>query len=87
VILNVVDFGLTIQEAVDAPRVHHQWKPDVIIAERNALVRDVSDALKAKGHTIKTRNSIGDAHSILIQPDGIRLGAPDPRSDSKASGY
>lgn len=87
VILNVVDFGLTIQEAVDAPRVHHQWKPDVIIAERNAMARDVSDALRARGHAIEIRNSIGDAHSILIQPDGVRLGAPDPRSDSKASGY
>ena len=88
VILNVVDFGLTIQEAVDAPRVHHQWKPDRILAERDALVRDVSDSLRARGHEIETRNSIGDAHSILIQPeDGMRLGAPDPRSDSKASGY
>jgi gamma-glutamyltranspeptidase/glutathione hydrolase len=88
VLLNVVDFGMSIQEAVDAPRVHHQWKPDVIRAERDALARDVEKALRARGHQIEFRNSIGDAHSILIQPgDGIRLGAPDPRSDSKASGY
>jgi gamma-glutamyltranspeptidase/glutathione hydrolase len=88
VILNVVDFGLTIQEAVDAPRIHHQWKPDRILAERGALVRDVADELRVRGHRIEFRNSIGDAHSILIQSeDGVRLGAPDPRSDSKASGY
>jgi len=88
VILNVVDFGLDIQEAVDAPRVHHQWKPDRIVVEEHALARDVSDSLQAKGHEIVVRDSIGDAHSILIeQEEGIRLGAPDPRSDSKASGY
>lgn len=88
VILNVIDFGLNIQQAVDAPRVHHQWKPDRILAERDALVREVEESLRARGHKIEIRDSIGDAHSILIQQDdGIRLGAPDPRSDSKASGY
>ena len=88
VLINVVDFNLDIQEAVDAPRVHHQWMPDLLVAEKDALVRDVEESLRARGHEIRIRNSIGDAHSILIEPDtGIRLGAADPRSDSKASGF
>lgn len=88
VIVNVVDHGMDIQEAVDAPRIHHQWFPDQIVAERGALVRDVEMALQSKGHKIVYRESLGDAHSILIDPaTGIRLGAADPRSDSKAGGY
>jgi gamma-glutamyltranspeptidase len=52
------------------------------------LVRDVENSLRVRGHKIEFRDRIGDAHSILIQPeDGIRLGASDPRSESKASGY
>lgn len=88
IILNVVDYGLNIQEAVDAPRIHHQWLPDEIVAEEKSLPRDVQEALRNRGHKITYRKHIGDAHSILIDPEsGIRLGAPDPRSDSKASGY
>ncbi len=89
IILNVIDFGMDIQEAVDAPRIHHQWLPDYLIAEQDALVRDVEIALLRKGHRVETRQSIGDAHCILIDPEtGIRLGAPDPRrGESLAAGY
>ncbi len=89
IILNVVDFEMGIQEAVDAPRIHHQWLPDRILAEKGAIVRDVENALHARGHRIDSRETIGDAHCIMIEPKtGIRLGAPDPRVGlSKASGY
>jgi len=89
IILNVVDHEMGIQEAVDAPRVHHQWLPDSLVAERGAVVRDVQRALERRGHKITIRSSIGDAHSILIDPEtGVRLGAPDPRvGESKASGF
>jgi gamma-glutamyltranspeptidase / glutathione hydrolase len=87
VLLNVVDFGMDIQEAVDAPRIHHQWMPDKLLAERDALSWDVQKALEGKGHFIELRGGIGDAHCIMIDSEGIRLGAPDSRTDSKAAGY
>ena len=88
IILNVVDYGFDIQKAVSAPRIHHQWKPDQISTEPEAMVRDVEIALQEKGHEIAYRESIGNAHCIFVEPiTGMRLGAPDPRSESKASGY
>jgi len=88
VILNVLDHGFDIQEAVDRPRIHHQWLPDRIDAEKDGIARDVLMNLEARGHRVRFRGRIGDAHSILIDPEsGIRLGAADPRSDSKAAGY
>jgi gamma-glutamyltranspeptidase/glutathione hydrolase len=87
-LINVVDFKMTIQEAVDAPRIHHQWMPDKIELERVGFAADVLDALKAKGHALEARRSIGDCHAILIDPEtGVRLGAADPRLDGKAAGY
>ncbi len=88
VILNVLDHGFTVQEAVDAPRIHHQWLPDKIDFERRALVLDVHQALEAKGHALEQRASMGDAHAIVIDPDsGLRLGGADPRRGGKAAGY
>lgn len=89
ILLNVIDFGMNIQEAVNAPRFHHQWLPDRIVAESEGVVRDVEVNLRRKGHKLTFRSTIGDAHSIMIDPEtGVRLGAPDPRrGDSKASGY
>ncbi len=88
IILNVVDFGMDIQEAVDAPRLHHQWLPDRILAEPDALVRDVEENLRRRGHKIELREKIGDAHSIAVELEsGVRLGAPDPRrGDGTAAG-
>lgn len=87
VLLNVVDFGMDIQEAVDVPRIHHQWMPDRLFAEKDGLAWDVEKALEGKGHLLEFRGSIGDAHCIMISSKGVRLGAPDSRSDSKAGGY
>ena len=88
IILNVIDHGLNVQEAVDAPRFHHQWLPDVLLFERHGLVRDVGEALRAKGHTLAERTSMGDAHTIYVDPGtGMRLGAGDPRQEGSAVGY
>ena len=68
--------------------LHHQWLPDVLRYEEHGLVRDVEEALRAKGHALAPRTSIGDAHSIYVDPETeIRLGAADPRMDGKAVGY
>ena len=88
VIMNVVDFGLDAQEAVDAPRIHHQWLPDVLVYERHGLVKDVQDALKRRGHTLQERAMIGDAHIIVVDAkSGLRLGGADPRRGGHAVGY
>ncbi len=87
-IVNVIDFGMTIQEAVDAPRIHHQWMPDRLLMERTGFADDVVQALRARGQRVEIRGTIGDCQSILIDPGtGVRLGAADPREDGKAIGY
>ena len=88
VVLNVVDFKMTVQEAVDAPRFHHQWLPDVIRLERQGFPADVVAALEAMGHTTTVDADMGDVHAIMIDPvTGLRLGASDPRQDGRTLGY
>ena len=68
VIVDVVDYGMTIQQAVDAPRVHHQWLPDNIAAEPFALSPDTRARLTAMGYQIADQTEWGAAESILIGP-------------------
>jgi len=87
-ILNVIDYRMTIQEAVDAPRMHHQWIPDKLALERTGFAQDVREGLKARGHMLTARGTIGDCQAIMIDPKtGVRLGAADPRNDGLALGY
>ena len=68
VILNVIDHGMDIQEAVAAPRVHHQWLPDVLFAERLGLARDVVDALERRGWTVsESGGTWSRADGILVR--------------------
>lgn len=92
VVLNLIDHGMNVQEAVDAPRIHHQWLPDEVQVEKYALSEDVIRALKAKGHHLVSparSRIIGMVHAIAIDPDtGVRLGASDARgADGKAAGH
>ena len=87
VILNMIDHGMTAREAVDAPRVHHQWLPDTIFAERHALSPDTRAVLEGMGHTITEQTNWGAAALIAVGPP--REGASGPGSsgeDSVASG-
>jgi gamma-glutamyltranspeptidase/glutathione hydrolase len=86
IVLGVTEYGLTGREAVDLPRLHQQWLPDGTSVEASFAKPEVLDALRAMGHTIRTVDRQGDAHSIWIAPDGTAYGINDRRTpDSKAS--
>src|SRR5262249_59966582 len=88
VIINVVDHGMQLQQAIDAPRVHHQWLPDQIVYEPFGLAPDVVSALQAMGHKLvdKPRN-MGDCQGVMIEEKtGVRLGASHPRLNGRAVG-
>ena len=88
-ILNIVDFDMNIFEAIDAPRFHHQWLPDIIRLEKWGTSYDTVERLKQMGYEIKWRRTQGRAMGIMIDTDtGLRIGASDPRSpNGGAVGY
>jgi len=87
VLIGVVDFSLDIQEAVNAPRFHHQWLPDEILVE-DRLSPDTMNVLRSKGHKLKVEHFWGDGECIMVDPKtGERLGASDGRNNGKAVGY
>lgn len=89
VIINVIDFDMNLQQAIDAPRIHHQWLKDEINWEPYEFSKDTWDALVRMGHIFRDKPGyIGDAHGIMIDPkDGMRLGASDTRRGGEAVGY
>ena len=81
ILMGVVDYGLDIQQAVNAPRFHHQWQPDEIDIERNGFSPDTIRLLQARGHKIKERGYWSDGECIAVDPKtGELLGAPDGRT-------
>jgi gamma-glutamyltranspeptidase/glutathione hydrolase len=90
VILNVFDYHMNIQQAVNAPRLHHQWMPDAISFEPFGISSDVRSALEKKGHHFAaSAGYMGDAEAVMIDLEsGLRWGASDPRNaDAAALGY
>ena len=87
IVFGVVEYGLNGRQAVDLPRLHHQWLPDNASIERDgAPPESVIAELTNMGHTIRPGGKQGDAESIWIAPDGTPYGVNDKRSaDSKAS--
>ena len=80
-VLNIVDHGMTIEEAVTAPRIHHQWLPNNVRVEEGGVADADVAALEAMGHEVQVRGSQGRASSIGVDPaTGEFIGAPDPRS-------
>jgi gamma-glutamyltranspeptidase / glutathione hydrolase len=86
IVFGVTEYGLSGREAVDLPRMHHQWMPDRVSIEQERLPEDTVARLKAMGHDVRPVERQGDAHSIWVAPDGTPYGAEDKRTpDSKAS--
>ena len=96
-ILNVYEFNMSMQEAVNAPRVHHQWLPDVVIIEKDGIdsVQDsilrsknyfvVSLPIVSDGPNIRARSSIGKVDAIFIDENGDVSTGADPRGDDHAT--
>ncbi|WP_111669707.1 gamma-glutamyltransferase [Algoriphagus litoralis] len=88
-ILNVAEFGMGMQEAVESPRFHHQWLPDLVNFEPNSFDSTLIATLKSRGYLINENNSpiIGKVDAILVLPNGKLEGGADPRGDDKAVGF
>ena len=85
-ILNVVIHDMDIQQAVSSPRIHSQWMPDMVFHEKRGLSNKIIKRLKAMGHDVRLRGSIGEANGIMINANGY-WGGPDSRGETSAIGY
>ncbi|WP_461534027.1 gamma-glutamyltransferase [Sinomicrobium sp.] len=84
-LVNILEFDLPVEQAVNAPKFHHQWQPDLIYVEKDFPMA-VRDSLKAMGYTIEERRPIGRTEVIKITENGIE-GVADKRGDDSAAGY
>jgi gamma-glutamyltranspeptidase/glutathione hydrolase len=92
VVLNCIDFNMNIREAIEAPRIHHQWMPDSIFYEKGAFTEEVRKELTAMGYSFSDDVAgvriIGIAEGTMIdQKNKIIYGASDPRGGGLAVGY
>jgi len=89
VILNVVDHGMNVGEAIEAGRLHHQWLPDITFLEKGATTLDSRRLYEMMGHRVRLRRIQGRAMGIFIDHEKkLLLGAADSRSpDGAAVGY
>jgi gamma-glutamyltranspeptidase / glutathione hydrolase len=87
-ILNVIEHNMTMQQAVNALKFHHQWLPDRTVFETNAFSENTLSTLRAKGYLIEAqKGTLGRMDCILKRPDGTLEGASDPRADNTSLGY
>ena len=87
VFLNVVEFGMPLDDALFAKRFHHQWLPDVVMYENGGLTESSKQSLIELGHSIKDVKYMALVKAIHVQPDGELHGVGDNRSEDHAEGY
>jgi gamma-glutamyltranspeptidase / glutathione hydrolase len=90
VVVNLVDYQLDLQEAIDAGRIHHQWMPDEIYWERNGTNPDTRAILERMGHKFREKPNgfFSEVNAVMIDPaTGMRVGGADPRRSCAAAGY
>jgi gamma-glutamyltranspeptidase/glutathione hydrolase len=87
VVLNVLEFGMNMQQAVEYPRFHQQWKPEQTRIEPNRLSTIQMERLKQKGYEFSNSTSIGLVDGILVMPSGKLQGGADSRGDDTALGH
>ncbi|ANO53315.1 gamma-glutamyltransferase [Woeseia oceani] len=81
-VLNVIDHGMNIAEAIEAPRIHHQWLPDMTVFERSGISPDTRKLYESFGHTIREVRGIGSAMGVYRDPEtGILYGGADSRAE------
>lgn len=85
-LVNIIDHKMTIKEAIDAPRFHHQWIPDIVAVEPD-FPENTFNALKAKGYTVTKRGRFGRMDGIMILENGKRNAAGDKRGDDSVAGF
>ena len=85
-LVNILEFGLTTDDAVNKPKFHHQWLPDSLVLEKN-FPAPVEESLKAMGYRTHQRSAIGRTEVIKVLPDGKFEGVADSRGDDAAEGY
>jgi gamma-glutamyltranspeptidase/glutathione hydrolase len=87
VVLNTLEMGMNMQQAVEYPRFHHQWMPDKITAEPTRFSEEQQVRLKAKGYSFSSVSAIGLVEGILVLPNGNLQGGADSRGDDTVSAY
>jgi gamma-glutamyltranspeptidase/glutathione hydrolase len=87
VVLNTLEMGMNMQQAVEYPRFHHQWLPEKITAEPTRFSEEQQGRLKAKGYTFAPVSGIGLVEGILVLPNGNLQGGADSRGDDTVSAY
>jgi gamma-glutamyltranspeptidase / glutathione hydrolase len=87
-VLNVLEHGMTMQEAVNALKFHHQWLPDKTVFETGGFSENTIKKLQSRGYILEVqKNTIGRMDCILVRPDGSLEGGSDPRGDDTSVGH
>ncbi len=87
ILINIIDFNMSLKESIEKKRFHHQWLPDIIYTEKYTFSKDVIDRLKRYGHNVKIRSSIGQANCIQLNVDGLKYAVSDSRRGGHSLAY